>query len=390
MNKLFLSSVAMAGASAVAASAVAMPIQSKSEAGTPILSASMVAQFEGGFADNDKKLQNKTNDRESGFVNGRFSEIFFNGELTADNGLVYGAKIHLNTTDRSETLTSGYPGRHYIYLSGGWGSLEFGNWIGADSGLNLCPLACSYKSYGLLDTPYHSYAVKPDGAVSNHINPYWFDQSPKATYYTPVVNGVQAGISYTPTGGGGFFDVTPGPTSAADGEYKDVIGYGAQWKGEFGGTSLGISAIGAQSDDALDEDTANVSAQGLGHYEVTAQVGVGGFQVAGTYWDFGDGGAPMGADQDYSGWAINAVYTFGPYGLELQYATAEQERTYADPADNTESEFVGWGIGLGYSIAPGLKWYGEVVKGEWDVEGFDNPDGEYDSTVGLMGLVLSF
>ena len=267
--------------------------------------------------------------------------------------------------------------------------------------MNLCPLPCSYKSIGLLDLAYSDYFLMPDGGIRDPINPYWFEQSPKATYYTPVVNGVKAGISYTPTGrkGNNFFAQTPMPTSEADDEYKDVIGYGAQWKGEFGGTSLGISAVGAQSDDALILGGLNddgklitaVSAQGLGYYELTSQVGVGGFQVAGTYWDYGDGGAPAGADQDYSGWAINAVYTFGPYGLELQYANAEQERTYKDPADNTESEFVGWGIGLGYSIAPGLKWYGEVVKAEWDVKGFnDNQNGEYDSTVGLMGLILKF
>ena len=297
--------------------------------------------------------------------------------------------------------------------------------------MNLCPLPCSYKSIGLLDLAYSDYFLMPKGGIRDPINPYWFEQSPKATYYTPVVNGVQAGISYTPTGGkGGFFEKTPGPTSAADGDYKNVVGYGAQWKGEFGGTSLGISAVGAHSDDALtadvykgyhpkdgtlsigedgalefdheagdlvlDEDknpTVSVSKQGLGYYELTAQVGVGGFQVAGTYWDYGDGGAPLGADQDYSGWALNAVYTFGPYGLELQYANAEQELTYADKTKNTNSEFVGWGIGLGYSIAPGLKWYGEVVKGEWELKGakadkFD--PGEFDSTVGLMGLVLRF
>ena len=70
MKKLLLSSVAMAGASALATGALAMPIQSMSEEGTPILTAGMAAQFEGGFASNDDKLD--MNSRNGGFVNGRF------------------------------------------------------------------------------------------------------------------------------------------------------------------------------------------------------------------------------------------------------------------------------------------------------------------------------
>ena len=44
-----------------------------------------------------------------GFVNGRFAEVYFDGEMTADNGLVYGGKIHMNTSDRHTNNTGGYP-----------------------------------------------------------------------------------------------------------------------------------------------------------------------------------------------------------------------------------------------------------------------------------------
>ena len=215
-----------------------------SEEGTPILTAGMAAQFEGGFASNDDKLTgamrkgkvNKTT-RNGGFVNGRFAEVYFDGEMTADNGLVYGAKIHMNTTDRSVETTSGYPGRQYIYLKGDWGSMEFGTGsaLTPDSGLNLCPLACTYKGFGGLDTPYKSYILTPDGAINNHINPFWFNQSPKAVYYTPVINGFQAGISYTPSAAEGvdFFKQSKPPTSEIDGQQKDVIGLGSQWNGDF-------------------------------------------------------------------------------------------------------------------------------------------------------------
>ncbi len=378
MRKLLMSTAALAGASALATGAAAMPIQSMSEHGTPILSASMVAQFEAGIADSSVAT-NANGD--SGFVNGRFSEIYFNGEQTADNGLVYGAKIHINTGDRGTGSTLGYPGRHYIYLSGNWGSAEFGNWIGADSGLNLCLLACTYKSYGLLDTPWRSYAILPAGVPANHINPYWFEQSPKTVYYTPVIGGLQAGISYTPRGNGAnFFVQTPAPNApVADGDFHDVFGFGAQWNGEFGGTNLAVSAVGATSDNLTNAN--GTVAEGLGYYEISSVIRHGGFQFGGTWWDYGNAGAPLGSNQEYTGWGLDAAYSFGAYGIELQYAHAEQ-----DPGGGgAVNDFDGWGIGIGYSVAPGLHWYGEVVGAEGTGGGVSG-----DATVVLTGMVLSF
>ena len=316
-----------------------------------------------------------------GFVNGRFAEIYFDGEMTADNGLTYGAKIHFNTTDRSNLVTAGYPGRQYIYLKGDWGSMEFGNWIGADSGLNLCLLNCTYKGMGGLDLPYASYAFSPPGAISDVVNPYWFDQSPKATYYTPVIGGFQLGVSYTPSSSRlDFFDTTSTPTKLKDGDFKDVIGYGAQWNGEFGGTNVAFSAVGAQSDERITED--DEVFQGVGYYELQAVVRHAGFQFGGSWWDAGDYNAPQFASQDYQGWGLDAAYAFGPYGVELQYAHSEKN---LDRGVYRTSEFDAWALSVGYSVAPGLKWYGEVVGGAWTVNGKEDT-----STVGLTGLYLSF
>ena len=57
------------------------------------------------------------------------------------------------------------------------------------------------------------------------------------------------------------------------------------------------------------------------------------------------------------------------------------------------SDFDGWNVSLGYSIAPSLKWYGEVTRGSYDVMGnspTESPDGEYSGTVFLSGLYLNF
>lgn len=163
MKKLLLSSVAMAGASALATGALAVPIQSFDEDGTPVLTAGMSAQFEGGVVIIDDKLDGPEK-RDGGFVNGRFGEIYFNGELTADNGLVYGARIHFASSDfHFQTAddwghSNAFPGREYMYFKGDWGTLELGNWPGPDSTLNFTPSPTTYKGIGGLDYAYKSYA----------------------------------------------------------------------------------------------------------------------------------------------------------------------------------------------------------------------------------------
>ena len=72
MRKYLLGTTALVAASAMATSAMAMPIQSKSEAGVPILTASIVAQWEAGIASNDSNAAS-SDTRDGGFVNGRWS-----------------------------------------------------------------------------------------------------------------------------------------------------------------------------------------------------------------------------------------------------------------------------------------------------------------------------
>lgn len=439
MRQHLLGTSTLAAAAIIAPSAMAMPIQSKSELGTPILTASMVAQFEAGIASNDDSAAS-ADMRDGGFVNGRFAEIFFNGELTADNGLVYGAKIHLSTsgggfaTSAGGAQSSGFPGREYIYLSGGWGSMEFGNWIGADSGLNLCLTCNTYAGYGGLDTPWKSYIQNPNANYRNgSVNPHWFDQSAKVTYYTPVVAGIQAGVSYTSTQKG-FFGPDNNQTADNDGMYKDIIGFGLQWNGDFNGVGVGLSAVGATSDGSLTYNTASDTldarsidaVKGLGYYELGAVIRYAGFQFGGSYWDSGSGGASRMRDYGYErdGWTLDGAYFFGPFSIELQYAqshTSSSNRLLSHaaavnhlatgavsvayevaPSDMTEQYDVDmWAVSFGYSVAPGLKWYAEVVGADFEhtanqnaiaagVPGADATNLENSAVAAISGLVLSF
>ncbi len=129
---------------------------------------------------------------------------------------------------------------------------------------------------------------------------------------------------------------------------------------------------------------------GIDAYDLAARFNYAGLQVGAAYWDAGETGAAMGTDQDFTGWSVNAIYTFGPLGVELQYASAEKS-TASMGADNkmttATNTFDARAISVGYSVAPGLKWYGELVGVE-----FDNPGDKNDNEalVAISGLMLSF
>ena len=345
-----------------------------------------------------------------GFVNGRYAQIWFNGEVTADNGLTYGANIHFNTNHAGWTSTAGFPGRQYIYLKGGWGEIQMGNWIGADSGLNANSLPGGILKQrgspgGALDTPHGWYVKAPAGGLTtSHINPNFFDQSPKVTFLTPEVNGFTAGLSYTPdskhrTSYATLRAPMPGVTTAPrDGNWTDVFGMGAQWKGEFGSTTVTASVVGGTSDDGVDSSGATTR-QGLGFYEAAGRVGFGGLTFMATFWDFGSGEAPAGVAQDWTGWGLDAAYSFGPFGVEVGYAHAERTRVAGGGARNS-SEMDGLALSLAYDIAPGLNWYGDVTQITRDVAGFVFPaessyagrpsDGKYEATAFITGITVNF
>jgi len=442
MKKILLGTTALAGAAFVASAASAMPIQSKTEAGIPILSASIVAQWEAGIADNDN-IDSVTNGdqsqtgatRDGGFVNGHFAEVFFNGELTADNGLVYGAKVHIKTGNDAagasqDIGTESFPGREYIYLSGGWGSLEFGNWIGADSGLNLCLVCNTYAGNGGLDTPFRHYVVEPGlglsmaaasllnggggavgggpGFADRGVNGYWFDQGTKATYYTPVFWGFQAGVSYTPEedpgDGGGYFH---NPFRAENTNFKDVVGIGGKWKGDFGPVGVAVSAVGGWSDGDLITSISTTSGipsgfpvlaggstdnrvwdrTGLGYYEIGGKLTWAGFWFGGSWWDDGSSGALKNRDYGFNsdGWTLDAGWEGGPWAIELQYATSE--RSGASGAINPGDAFSHINLGAGGTIVPTildgvLAPFGPAtINNETDFDGYNVSVGFYETSI---------
>ena len=113
--------------------------------------------------------------------------------------------------------------------------------------------------------------------------------------------------------------------------------------------------------------------------------------LAGTWWDFGDGDAPKGfRPANGRVWALDASYASVPTASRCNTRTPNSPRRY--PA-KMSSDFDGWNVSLGYSIAPGLKWYGEVTRGSFRCDGHRRTEGrrrDIPGRVFLSGLYLNF
>lgn len=302
--------------------------------------------FQAGYVDND--LANNSNrDFQSE------AEIHFTAKATADNGLTYGAYIEFQAAT-SDVLNSDEAN---IFLEGSFGRFELGDQDGAGSELvvmapfvGIGQVRGSYVDF--VPAADRGYRASETGA-DTYLKALDTLDATKITYYTPVISGFQAGVSYAPE-----------RDSAEDGEdvqflnnagnHKDAYELGLAYKGEFSGVSV---RVGGQYNGASAKDGSgreDISAWGLG-----AQLGYNGFTFGGGYKSDGDSAQPVGvANDDTTGWNMGLTYAAGAWSVGASYAVVDFDEA-ATPFEVTGAtgaggDYTAYGIGAGYKVAPGL------------------------------------
>ena len=250
-----------------------------------------------GWADNDG------DDREFDML--RESEIHFNAEGTADNGLTYGFHVEAEADGQDSMDVE----ESYLYLASNMGRLNLGSEDGA--------------AY-LLQVAAPSADANIDG-LRQYINPFTdiasidYDNdatgtSEKVTYLSPNWNGLQFGASYTPS-----------IESVADVDATTAAGIAAGFAALAPADALG----GFATDDDND------------FYE-------GALRYEGTFNNIGfalGGGYGQGQDSDeFQQWNVGADFDIGAFGLGAAYTEAESE-----VLDSEEETMV---IGGDYTTGP--------------------------------------
>lgn len=305
----------------------------------------------------------------------RESEIHFNAEGTADNGLTYGFHV--------ETEADGEDGMEveesYLYLASSFGRVN----LGAEDG----------AAY-LLQVAAPSGDANVDG-LRQYINPftgiasidYANDAagfSDKVTYLSPNWAGFQFGLSYTPSvdtaasigslaaAEAALNGIVRGP-NALNGfsptDQNDFYEGAVRYEGTFNNIGFAVGGGYGQSQDADDFQQWNVG----------ADFDIGAFGLGAAYTEVDTQNALFGANGDRDTIVVGADYTTGPFQFGVSYLNLDGN---ADAAD--ADRYAG---GVVYTVTQGLTLRGSVQYIDTD----NNAAGDdEDATAVLGGIQFNF
>ena len=295
-------------------------------------------------------------------------------------GTTYGAQIGvLATTQGQKSAGKSSLDRTFLFIENdGMGRFEAGSNDGVVSTMRTGADSIA-RATGGIDGDWHNYVVLTNLKNGDYLN---FIQSPttyltnyqnsglqafdgdeksrKINYYTPMYNGFQAGLTYTPDARNSVQDNigklnSTGYTQPAA---KNAISGGVSWTGEFEkNQSLKVSVVGETSNTTV---TAADKAAGNKYYDAKSVI-VGGqysyedFSVAASYGNQGKSGFAKNTTgvglKGGSFWTLGAAYVQGPVGASVTYMNSTLNKNTLNLIS----------LGLDYQVAPGLLPYAEVT-----------------------------
>jgi hypothetical protein len=287
------------------------------------------------------------------------SEVIFNFRLIADNGLTFGAKAELENNGSSNNMDE-YVG----WVEGSFGRVEIGAEDGAHDRLAGSNLAGGMTFTSAADSGgfLFDYAGGEAPVILSDVEAQGADTSDdlKITYFTPVIAGFQAGVSYANSSEGG---------TSTDGAVNDREAFeiGARYRRSVAEFSIDLYG-GATffSDPYQARFQGRVPEEG---YTVGGNLGYAGFKAGVVY---GVTGFEAADDDEVIG--VGASYETGPWSFGVQYA---------EFLDGDFEDDMGVSAGVDYVLAPGVT-LGAVVEYA-DGKEFDRAAGAEDAwAVGLM------
>ncbi|WP_404423519.1 porin [Thalassospira australica] len=293
------------------------------------------------------------------------SEVHFKGSTTLDNGIEVGAVVELE----AEGGNSGSMiDEQWLYVSGGFGQVKLGAEDGAAA--DMATLAPSTGPVNVQDGDLGNWVDITGQGAANYI--YGSNDAKKLTYYTPVLGGFRAGLSYTD-------DMTSENNDTAT-TSNSRVSAGVEYIGDFDAISLKVSAVG--------EDDQSSEGQ---WWHTGVQVGFGNFTVGGSYGqadeELGGTYEALGGDSDddsddigigeQSGYDLGVAYAMDAATVSLGYFHSE---TDLDTGGSNELDHVH--VGLTYALGAGVNWKSSVFWFESEME--DQADNEgYGAVTGL-------
>lgn len=362
-----------------------------------------------GWSDQDEALGNDTRD----FDILRESELHFNAEGTADNGLTYGFHV--------EAEVDGGDGfdveESYLYLASSLGRINLGSEDGANYLLQVAAPSADSNIDGLrqyIQPVNYGAATIPNldalfSAVNNASSAtalataeanladallgvggtgvrvlgggldYANDvsgQSEKITYLSPNWSGFQFGASFTP-------DVDNGNGVGTDGFALEDVGLEEAYEAavRYEGTFNNIGfALGAGYTH-VENDQTGTSFDDVQQWNIGADFDIGAFGLGAVYTQTDNALGVKDLDSDT--WVIGADYTTGPFQFGVSYLNNDVDLRGA-AGDIDTDRYTG---GVIYTVTQGLTLRGSISHVEHDL-----PAGtrDIDATSVLGGIQFNF
>ncbi|MCZ8149199.1 MAG: porin [Roseomonas sp.] len=361
-----------------------------------------------------------TVDRNQGdFRNELEIHVFVTGK--AANGLSYGAVIELQNDGFGGGAGGGIDtDEAYMFVSSPTlGTLRFGDEDNAASIMQVrVPSITGFGPDGDWDDNILSVAnalTSTGPSLLTGINDG--NDSTKIIYLSPQFFGFDFGLSYAPTGRSGAegerawtgrtVDVATATTFSSNPNLqRDPLGLdneisaALRYRGTFGG--VGIAAgFGYQQSDGASATAAGARASGrdINAYTVGLNLSafgltVGGEYTWGEYTGVSAGRASLADGRDDSQhFVLGATYVMGAVSVGVFYGVAEQDNGTINGVTRTDREQTVWGLGVAYTVAPGLEVFGNYTMMEDTgilLSTADTTTVSRDANVFLVGTRLAF
>jgi outer membrane protein OmpU len=333
------------------------------------------------FVDQDEEPGEEVN----GFDILRDTEVHFNGETTLDNGLTVGFHLE-NETDGEDGFDVN---ESYAYFSGGWGRVNFGAEDGvayllqveapsADDNVDGMRQYIQPVNYGAATSGAGNaaaFATLATGGFEYDNNPT--GKSEKITYFTPVLNGFQAGVSFAPDSDGLADDLEGIGTDDVPGDIGHTYEIAVRYEGQF--NNVGVIAGGGYTHGELEEDGGGDDDRDT--WNLGLDLDIGAFGIGAAYME--DNRAQDVDDEET--FVAGADYTVG--ALKFGASWLNVENTFNQENLDTDR----YSVGVIYTYGPGMTVRGSVGHITHDgLTGQVSGDDEIDATYGLLGTQIDF
>lgn len=289
------------------------------------------------------------------------TEIHLGGETTLDNGLTVGFHLEFDV-DKADANAK--IDETYLYFSGDWGRVNFGD---EDGAAYLLQVAAPSADSNIDSVRQY---IQPFNATSGLGVRLDYDVAPtgkdtKLTYLSPIMSGFQIGATFAPDADAAG-DLSGAGTEVAgiNEQYEIAVRYEGQVQ------NVGVIAGAGYSHGA--NDSTATTADDRQVWNIGLDLDIGPFGVGAAY--VADNNAVDSGDTDII--VLGVDYTTGPFKVGATY--------YNNDTDNG-TEYDRYTAGVTYQYGPGMSFRGSIQHLEADTTGTDA-----DGTALLLGTQVNF